>query len=124
MMNQEVTHHEKEANIIKFPSMEDILNNVRYLLSAITIAVSVLIMISITKQKNPSIDSIIILLFIFLSGWFSALTSHKTIVQFYKSAKKVSALEVILRSILTGLWITGLSVGIFFLYILLTTVFK
>ncbi|MCX9012668.1 MAG: hypothetical protein OIN66_16305 [Candidatus Methanoperedens sp.] len=114
-MNTEATPHEKGVNIIKLPSIEDILNNLRYLLSGLVLALSALGIVNLIRQNMLNKD-LIILIIVFLSGWTLAMTPFKNIIQPYKHMEnvKLQPLKILLHGILTGFWIFGLVMGLIF----------
>lgn len=124
-MSTEVTPHEKGVNIIKLPSIEDILNNLRYLLGGLVLALSGVGIVNLIRQNILNKD-LIILIVVFLGGWTLAMTPFKNIVQPYKHMENVKSqpLKILLHSILTGFWIFGLMMGLVFSVLILSLIIK
>ncbi|NJD52590.1 MAG: hypothetical protein FIB07_06945 [Candidatus Methanoperedens sp.] len=124
MMNTENYIPEKEANIIKLPSVISVLKNLRYLLGTLNMVLGVIVIITESKKIDPNTDTMFFSIVLFVSGWVLAFTSQNNIFQPYKELRnsKVSYPEVIPHIILTAFWLFGLFMGLYILFILILVV--
>lgn len=113
-MNTENYIPEKGLNDIKLPSINSVLNNLRYLLGALAMSISILYLITLTKQDTANRELISVVLLIFLSGWVLAFTSHKRIFQPYRELREVKMplINILAHVTLTVLWFFGLLMGL------------
>lgn len=102
---------EKEVKIIKFPSTDSVLNNIRYLLSAITLVIGIFGVMIESQKINLDIGPMLFAIILLLSGVVLALTSHKNISQPYKDFKNNSMYKIFAHTILTALWVIGWIMG-------------
>jgi len=116
-MNTENYIPEKGLNVNKLPSIDSVLNNLRYLLGAIAMSISILYLITLNKQDITNRDQISIVLLIFFSGWILAFNSHKKIFQPYKELGevKIPLINILAHITLTALWFFGLFMGLIIL---------
>ncbi len=126
MMNTEAILHEKGANIIKLPSIGDILKNIRYFLSGLILVLSVVGIFNQIRQNMLSKDSMIILTLLFLSGWVLATVPFKNIIQPYKDKKnsEMQKFRILIHITLTVFWVFGLIMGIYFLVAIISLFIK
>lgn len=126
-MNTENYIQEKGVNIIKLPSFEDILNNLRYLISGFLLAITIVVLVNWVKLNMPNkVQIIAFIIYLLLSGWILAFTPIKNIIQSFKDFKAIREpiSKIAIRIILIGLWLSGWVWGIFFLYIIFNPFFR
>lgn len=125
-MNTEVIQ-EKGANTIKLPSLEDVLNNVRYLVGGFLLAFIILATVGLIKQNMPNmVQTTIVIIFLLICGWILAFTPINKVIQLFKGFKNVKALQLkmIVDFILIGFWFFGWFFGLLYLYIIIAAFFK
>lgn len=104
-MNTENIHGE-EVNI-KMPSKKDVLNSTFLVLSASTLLLAILLVITIITTKI-NIVLILLTILILFSGFISAIVPYKNVAKLGQSKK-------VIDSILFAFWIMGIIIGLFVL---------
>ena len=115
---------ERGVNFIKLPSKDSVLNNLRYLLSAMTLVIGIFGVIVESQKINLDISFMLFLILLSLSGVVLALTSHKNIIQPYKNFKNMPLFIIVPHIIITVLWGFGWIMGFLILTIIVIQFLK
>ena len=115
---------ERGVNFIKLPSKDSVLNNLRYLLSAMTLVIGIFGVIVESQKINLDISFMLFLILLSLSGVVLALTSHKNIIQPYKNFKNMPLFIIVHHIIITVLWGFGWIMGFLILTIIVIQFLK
>lgn len=126
-MNAEEISKLEEVNFIKLPSIKQILNGIRYFLSASTLILFMVLLYGLTNQRVPtSYSSIFALMIVLLSGFALASQSYEDIIRPFKELSQAYRTEsdhrrtyliLFKHATLATLWVLGFIFGILFLVI-------